>query len=243
MPLLHTINAHLYENLLTKNDSADYLARTISEESLNIKQICEAAVNRGGADMSAPSMEYAVTLFLKEMAYQLCDGFTINTGYFTAGTKIKGVFNSLSETFDKDKHKIFFQFNQGERMRAMIPDIQVNILGAASRGSVIYEVTDMKSGSINNKISPGRNLNIKGAKIKIAGDSPENGIFFVNSVTNNRTIVPADDIIVNKASELIIIIPELEIGSYYLEVTSQYSGSNLLKASRTAGYDKVLSVE
>jgi hypothetical protein len=63
MSLLHTINAHLYENLLTKNDSADYLARTISEESLNIKQICEAAVNRGGADMSAPSMEYAANAF------------------------------------------------------------------------------------------------------------------------------------------------------------------------------------
>lgn len=240
MPLLHTINAHLYENLLTKNDSADYLARTISEESLNIKQICEAAVNRGGADISASAMEYAATLFLKEMAYQL---FTINTGYFTAGTKIRGVFNSLSETFDQNKHKILFQFNQGERMRAMIPDIQVNILGVAEKGSVIYQVTDMKSGSINNIISPGRNLKIKGKGIKLAGDHPDNGIYFVNSATNDKTIVPADDIIVNKASELIIIIPELQTGSYYLEVTSQYSGSNLLKASRTAAYNKVLSVE
>lgn len=46
--------------------------------------------------------------------------------------------------------------------------------------------------------------------------------------------------IISSAGTIVLL---LVTGSYYLEVTSQYSGSNLLKASRTAGYDKVLSVE
>ena len=68
MPILHTIKAQLYENLLSNNTPTDYIARAISEESLNIKQICETAVSRGGADMSALALEHAVAIFLKEMA-------------------------------------------------------------------------------------------------------------------------------------------------------------------------------
>ncbi|WP_221411280.1 DNA-binding domain-containing protein [Empedobacter tilapiae] len=86
--LLHKIKAYLYDNVLTKDNPNDFIARTVSERSLNVKQICEAAVIRGGADVSATAMEHATELFLKEMAYQLCDGFSVNTGYFTAGQKL-----------------------------------------------------------------------------------------------------------------------------------------------------------
>ncbi|SMP91281.1 DNA-binding domain-containing protein [Epilithonimonas pallida] len=64
--ILHKIKAYLYENLLTKDNPNDYIARTVSERSLSVKQICESAVNRGGADISASAMEHATELFLKE---------------------------------------------------------------------------------------------------------------------------------------------------------------------------------
>jgi len=243
MPILHTIKAQLYENLLSNNTPSDYIARTISEESLNIKQICETAVSRGGADMSALALEHAVAIFLKEMAYQLCDGYSVNTGYFTAGTKIRGLFNSLSESYSSDKHNILFHFQQGEKLRAQIPNIEVEVLGIAKSGSAILQIVDISTGSINNLLTPQRNLKIQGRKLKIAGDSTENGIFFVNSLTNERTAVAANDLVVNKAKELIIIIPNLKRGNYQLEVVSQYSGSHLLKRPQVARYDYLLTVE
>jgi hypothetical protein len=60
--ILHKIEAYLYENLLTKDNPNDY-TRTVSERSLSVKQICESAVNRGGADISASAMEHATELF------------------------------------------------------------------------------------------------------------------------------------------------------------------------------------
>jgi len=123
--ILHKIKAYLYDNVLTKDNPNDFTARTISERSLNVKQICQSAVSRGGADISASSMEHATELFLNEMAYQLCDGYSINTGYFTASTTIRGVFDSPSETFNKDKHSIIFRFNQGEKLRAEILNIKL----------------------------------------------------------------------------------------------------------------------
>lgn len=164
MVILHKIKAYLYDNQLTKDNPNDFIASTVSERSLSVKQICESAVNRGGADISASAMEHATELFLKEMAYQLCDGFSVNTGYFTANTQIRGVFDSPSETFNSEKHSILFQFNQGEKLRAEIPNIEINILGVADASSAILQVTDVKSGNINDLLTPGRNLKISGTK-------------------------------------------------------------------------------
>ncbi|MGE4515123.1 MAG: DNA-binding domain-containing protein, partial [Chryseobacterium sp.] len=211
--ILHKIKAYLYDNVLTKDNPNDFTARTVSERSLNVQQICQSAVTRGGADISASSMEHATELFLKEMAYQLCDGFSVNTGYFTASTTIRGVFDSPSETFNKDKHSIIFQFNQGEKLRTEIPGIEVEILGVAEASSVILQVTDVKSGSVNDLLTPGRNLKIVGNKIKVEGEDASVGVFFVNMATDARTIVEESDLVTNNPSEVIVVIPALPAGA------------------------------
>ncbi|SDI47407.1 protein of unknown function [Chryseobacterium taeanense] len=242
--ILHKIKAYLYDNTLTKDNPNDFIARTASERSLSVKQICEAAASRGGADVSASAMEHATELFLKEMAYQLCDGFSVNTGYFTASTTIRGVFDSASETFNKDKHSIIFQFNQGEKLRAEIPNIEVEILSVAESSAVILQVTDVKSGSVNDLLTPGRNLKIVGSKIKVAGEDPSVGIYFVNATTHTRTQVDTSDIVTNNPSEVMVVIPELPSGTYNLEIVTQFSkNSAFLKEPRVALLDKLLTVE
>lgn len=243
MKTQHKIRAYLYDNVLTKNNPNDYTARTVSERSLNVKQICETAVSRGGADMTAAAMEHATELFLKEMAYQLCDGYSVNTGYFTAGTQIRGTFNNPVETFDPQKHSLIFQFNQGQKLRAEIPNVEIEIMGIADASSKISQVSDVYSGSINHTLTPERNLKIKGSKIKVIGNDPNNGIFLINTTNNIRTRIEHQDIVVNRPSELIIIVPTLAAGSYRLEVATQYtSSSKLLKASRIISFDKELIV-
>ncbi|MFY7815282.1 MAG: DNA-binding domain-containing protein, partial [Chryseobacterium taeanense] len=239
--ILHKIKAYLYDNVLTKDNPNDFTARTISERSLNVKRICQSAVSRGGADISAASMEHATELFLKEMAYQLCDGYSINTGYFTASTTIRGVFDSPSEKFNKEKHSIIFQFNQGEKLRAEIPNIEVNILGVAESSAVILQVTDVKSGSVNDLLTPGRNLKIVGSKIKVAGDDPSVGVYFVEVTMQARTKIDSSDIVTNNPSEVIVVIPELLSGIYNLEIVTQFTDSSMLKQPRTALLDKPLT--
>lgn len=240
--ILHRIKADLYPNLLTE-DPNDYVARVKSERTLNVKEICKEAVNRGGAPTTAESMDHNVNLFLKEMAYQLSDGFSVNTGYFTASTLIRGVFNSPAETFNPDKHAILYQFNQGELLRKELASIAVEITGVGDSSISIAEVHDVKTGSVNDLLTPNRNLRIKGYKLKIAGNYRGNGVYFVNQSTGIRTKVEDADIVNNNPAELIIVIPALEVGAYTLEVTSQYSGAVPLKEPRTATLNKPLTVE
>ena len=83
MANLHKIQAQLYDNILTPNPN-DYIARVSSERTLTVRDVCVSAVARGGAKISADDMEYAVNTFHKEMGYNLCDRFAINTGWYTA---------------------------------------------------------------------------------------------------------------------------------------------------------------
>ncbi|HLP05932.1 MAG TPA: DNA-binding domain-containing protein [Paludibacter sp.] len=241
--ILHHIKAILFPNWLTE-DPNDFAARVVTERSLNVSEICSSAVNRGGAATTPEAMEHNVNLFLKEMAYQLCDGYSVNTGYFTAGTLIKGVFHSPDETFDPARHSVIFQFNQGETLRKELANVTVDITGVGDSSIAVAQVTDVKTGSVNDLLTPNRNLKIKGYKLKLAGDNPAVGVHFVNQATSERIKVAEDEIVTNNPSELVIITPMLVAGTYALEVTSQFSGNvTPLKEPRTSTLDKVLTVK
>jgi hypothetical protein len=243
MPTFHKIKAQLYDNALTENPN-DYIARVVSEKSLSVRDIAQLAQSRGGANISAEAMEHAVNLFLKEMSYCLCDGFSINTGYFTVQPSIKGVFNSASENFNREKHSVSFDFHQGSLLRQELANVEVEVSGVADTSCVITQVIDIKSGSVNDLITPNRNLKISGTKIKVIGDNAANGVYFVNQETLERIKVDASDFVINNPSEVIIVIPALAAGMYQVEVVTQYvSGTKqLVQEPRTALLDKTLTV-
>jgi hypothetical protein len=241
--ILHTIKVWLYLNLLTKENPNDYIARVIAERSLTTKDICETAVSRGGADVSAASMEHAVNLFFKEMGYKLCDGYSINTGWFTAGVHVRGIFDSPNETFNPEKHTVSIEFHQGAFLRNELGNITVEVLGVAETGVTIAQVIDVKTGSVNDLLTPNYNLKISGDKLRIAGDNANNGVYFIEQTSGERIKVDAEDIVINNPSELMIMIPSLPSGTYHLEIMTQFSGSSThLKTPRMTTFERELIV-
>ncbi|MDR0698166.1 MAG: DUF4469 domain-containing protein [Tannerella sp.] len=242
MAILHKIKAWLYKNLLTP-DPDDYVIRVMSERTLNVHEICTSSVSRGGADISAAAMEHAVNLFLEEMGYQLCDGFSVNTGWFMARPLVRGVANSPKEQYNREKHTLLFEFLQGTLLRRELENVTLEILGVADVWAVIEQVVDVKTGSINDLLTPNRPLKIAGYKIKIAGDHAANGVYFVNQATAERIKVDGSEIVTNNPSELIVVTPDLESGTYQVEMTTQFAVGSLLNEPRTAIFDKILTVQ
>ncbi|MDR2445746.1 MAG: DUF4469 domain-containing protein [Treponema sp.] len=242
MAVLHTIKAWLYENVLT-DDQNDYTARVSAERALSTRDICQSAVERGGADINAAAMEHAVELFHKEMGYRLCDGFSVNTGWYNASMHIKGVFTSPTEAFDPEKHTVMAEFHQGVELRKELGMVSVSVLGKAESGFFIAQVTDARTGSVNDLLTPGRNAKITGGKLKVEGSDPSCGVYFVNAQDGARVKVDAEDIVENKNAHILIITPALAAGTYHIEITTQYmGGGKLLKEPRTALFDRLLTV-
>jgi hypothetical protein len=168
-------------------------------------------------------MEYAFDLFFKEMGYQLCDGFSVNTGWFTAGPHVRDVANNPKEQYNSEKNTLLFEFHQGATLRRELENVTVEILVVTDTNAVITQVTDMKTASVNDLLTPNRNLKIAGYKIKIAGDHAANGVWFVNRITGERIGVDDSDVVTNKPPELIVVIPPLTKGAYLLEVSNTRS--------------------
>ena len=240
---LHKVKAYLYDNALT-DDPNDLVARVQSERSLSVKDICQTAATRGGADISAEAMEHAVNLWFKEMGYSLCDGFSVNTGWFSANASIKGVFNSPNEHFNSTKHTLLFDFVQGSLLRKEITNVEIEILGVADNNLSVAQVTDVRTGSVNDLLTANCNLRIIGNKMKIVGDNPANGIYIVNTETKARIKINEPDIVVNNPSEIIVLLPAIAPGTYKVEVVTQYSANKRqpLNEPRTAVLDKILTV-
>jgi hypothetical protein len=175
----------------------------------------------------------------------LCDGFSVNTGWFTLSVHIKGVFDKPDEKFDPQKHSVLFEFHQGATLRKELESVAVEIAGMAETGVMIAQVTDMKTGSINDLLTPNRNLKIAGRRVKIAGDSEANGVYFINLNTQKETKVDPTDFVINNPSEVIVVIPTLATGTYQLEISTQYGGNSkqLLHDPRRSKFDKILTVQ
>ena len=171
------------------------------------------------------------------------DGYSVNTGWFTANAQIRGIFGNPAETFNPAKHAVLFRFNQGDLLRKELPNVKVQVMGMGETGIVISHVVDVKTGSVNDLLTPGGTLKIRGGKLKITGDNPRTGVAFENEAGEAIRVDPVD-LIVNNPSQLLVHIPAgMTAGKYRLTICTQYCGSAVpLKEPRSAVYEKPFTV-
>ena len=229
--VMHRIRVKLYPSYLPKVQGA-YLARTNNEASLNIEEVCAALKNRGGFTGSYKELIENVRQFFDEVAYQLCDGYAINTGYFSIHPNVGGTFNSLSEGHNPDKHPIGFRFRPLVPLRRLAKDIVIDIEGLADASGYIDEFVDIDENSTNAIFVPGDQFSISGHKIKIAGDENTCGLFFV-PVEDPTKAVKVMRIADNSPSKIIGIAPDTQFLYNKLEIRTQFSGSGSVTLKNT----------
>ena len=148
-----------------------------------------------------------VFYLLDESAYQLCDGFGLNLRYYSVHPNIGGTFNSEKEAHDPKKNPVSFKFREKLPLRNLVRHIAVEITGIADGNAYIDEFIDRDERSVNGIFAPGDMFCINGNKIKLAGDDPGCGVFFV-PVGDPSKAVKVTRIGENSASTITGIAPE-----------------------------------
>ena len=148
IPELHTIEAVLYPNHLTTSGPGTYVAKNTKEKTLSVEDVCAAMKTRGGFEGSYEDAVMTVKHFFKESMYQLCDGFSINTGWFTINVSFNGVFHSVKEPFTPPRHKVSFNFHTLKTMRDLTSQIEVAINGHMEDSAFISEFKDMEEANL-----------------------------------------------------------------------------------------------
>ena len=228
--VMHRIRVKLYPNYLPKGEA--YIARTDSEASLNIDQVCAALRDRGGFTGDFEDLADYVKQFFNEVAYQLLDGFTVNTGYFSIYPNLGGTFKTVHEIPDPKTHPLTFRFRPLKPLRELAQSTHIIVEGLADTDGYIDEFLDSENASVNGVYEPGNQFMISGHKIKIAGDDPGCGLYFVPTGSGDPP-VKVTRIVENSANKIIGIIPETNWAYCKLEIHTQYSGSSTVFLKNT----------
>lgn len=227
------LKAWLKHNLLTE-DPNDFCATVSGMGSKTLNDIVDE-IMKDGTENKRETIVSLVTRFQEKAMQLVLSGHNVNTGMVYMRPVIKGAI--YDRTWNPEVNSVYVAMNQGMQLREAIIDTKVELLGLSPDMMEFYSLTDMVTGVSDGTLTKGRNAELKGSYIKIAGDHPDCGIFLINTTSGEATKLPAESIVLNEPSRLMLFIPDtLAAGEYELKLTTQYSGGTMLKAPRSATF-------
>ena len=224
-PKKRSIVATLVANMLTERED-DFTANVTYVANRSIEDLCNIAAN-GKSKFTASELLAAHNDLKATAKEELYSGSTVEFGLTNNSLGIDGSFIGPKAKFDPAKNNVTLRSTPIKEVKTDLKGISV-IIGEVVEGlPTITKVTDVFSGEVNTKITPGNTLNGEGKRVKIVGTEGNMvGFFFINSETEAETAVPMTTVSRNDPSYFSFIIPALADGKYYLEIATQYGGSN-----------------
>jgi hypothetical protein len=218
----------LYPNYLPHIEGK-YFAKTASEKTLSVEDVCTELKLRGGYTGSYEDMVEHVKLYNDEAAYQLCDGFAVSNGYYSIHPNVRGMFDKVIMGLLTGHYALDFRFRIHGKLRDLADHIEVFVEGEAESGAVFEEFLDLKSGLVNERATPGGQFVATGNKIKIDGPSPDIGFYFTTQEGTAIKIKVSGALAVNEPHRIVGIIPNLPSGkTWTAAIGTQFSNSSTL---------------
>ena len=226
----NVLKGWLVDNTVTTDNLTDKILQLESSGNATLDDIIDEMLKQD-TGLRIEILRHSISLYNRVVTDLILSGVSVNTGLFYAVAKLTGVVES--GVWNKEKNSIYVAFTQGKELREAIAKTAVNILGEKSNVMYILETEDRKTGLRNGTATAGRNLFVRGAMLKVAGDNEAVGV----TLTDSKGVVTKldDDMLTaNKPSELTLLIPaSLSNGEYTLTVTTQFSTGAVLKSPRS----------
>ena len=225
-----------------KGEDSKFSAQVINSRSYTFEDIANHLI-RHNTGLSS-SVIYGLWEGIKGAVEEfIADGGAINTELFQAHASIRGVFDGLDDGFDGSRHKIRLNLRPGTLLRDVPERLKVKKLISPGT-SYILSVTDVKTGSVNSVLTPGKNLRIIGYQVKIDGYESVCGMYFIPAKSTEQVVkLDASEVVLNKPSQILAVIPKLSKGNWTLRLVTQYSkGKMYLKTPKTITFNASFNV-
>jgi len=232
----------LHDLMLTERKD-DRFGRVVTSKSLNEDDLIKLVLTRR-TDLSATTIKASIELVKEVAITELANGASVKFGLGYFNLTVNGVFIGDNASWDSSQHSLTVNATPTAEVREAVKATSVNVRGMAASGLFVNSVTDVTTGTVNSRLTPGGGVNLSGSRIKIDGSDPEVGIHLINQQTSAVIAIPPTSLLVNEPSKLTFVVPAtLPDGDYKLSVCTQYSPSiKLLSEARTYVFDYVLNV-
>lgn len=234
MPLSYT----LLDNPLTERTD-DFRAAITADTVVDIEFLVKFLAQRG--NISGTQSLAVINELGEALKYFMENGYSIRLPFMQIHYSLSGVFESAADTYDPARHHLNAVVSLGKDLRKVdLTRVPLVKHQASVNQAVISQVLDVGSQKFDSILTPGNMLQVTGNLIKIDGDVPQVGIYFINQETQEETKITF--IATNTPKNLILLLPSLSAGEYKLHLITQYSGSTMLKNAKTIFFDKTLTV-
>jgi hypothetical protein len=239
---IYRVIVKLYSLVFTNRKNERY-GRVLTARSVDEDGLIDIIMKRG-TDLNRSTIRAVLDMLKGVAKEEIANGASVSFGLGYFDLLVNGVFLGDNPKWDPDKHSLHVRIKPSAELRNMLNEIKVEVSGMAQSGIFINLVTDVVSGEENSRLTPGGSVNISGVKIRVAGDSPDNGIRLTEQNSGTVVSIPMSTVAVNEPSKIIFIVPaSLPAGDYKLSITTQFRrGTELLKEPRTYTLDYVLAV-
>lgn len=230
-----------FDNALTERKD-DSTGKVMLNGSVGMEQLARDILPVVG-DVQYETIMGIANRLVEAAIKRLQMGCAVNFGICHARPSVSGPFYGKDPRFNPEINSIGVSISATQGVREAMKSIPVEMAGVAPTGPVINYVTDVKTGEMNGALTPVRNLKIYGVRLMIAGESEQNGVYFVSANEGERVKVDVTDMVDNTPSQLTVLTPDLSAGEWYVEVVTQYSnGKTTVKEPRTYRFEQVLTV-
>ena len=234
------VKVWLRKNGLTP-DPNDMTASVSSTGSVSKEDIIDA-IMADGTEWQRETITGVIDRYHRKIVQLLSESKDVNDGLVYLRLIVLGIFRG--KKYDPTANSVYVTATQGMMLRHMAADLDVEVLGEMPDRINIYQVINMNTRAADGTITRGRNVEIEGSYIKIAGDDPTVGVYLENVDTGDAYKFDDSLIVQNNPAKLMLLIPtNLELGMYRLKVITQYTTSHkLLKVPREAIYGQILTL-
>jgi hypothetical protein len=227
-----TLDYSLTENLLTAAPN-DMMAQPVNVTSYGLSDIIRRILARN-TGLSQVQVTTAFDEVIEECCRIVAEGGGFNTPLVNAQPSIPGVFHSAADAFDPKRHRVKINLTPGTRLKKAAASVKTRKVQMSDPLPFIIEVHDILSGAVNELITPGGVIQIRGGRLKLIAENPENGVFLTG---DSGQAFKLNGIVENKPARLIAMLPaDLPQGTYTLEVRTTLTSSNkeskILKTGR-----------
>lgn len=232
------LTVDLYDNPLTEAPG-DYTGKVRITGTVRNSDIAQEIVKER-TEYRPETIENILRLADVKKREALAAGKSLVDGVGQYMLNISGPFTGKKSDYKSPDNPINVIYTPGAELQKLLGNIYVNA-DIASVGPMVANITDSTTKSVNSLLTPGAPAIITGSTLLVKGDHPSVGVYFTPEAGGEPVKVPL--IVANTKSQIIISIPQLADGQYWLSVTTQAgSGYSLVKEPRTCRFPVLLAV-
>lgn len=233
------LTVDLYDNVLTEKPG-DYTGRIRITGTVRNPDISSRIV-KTRTEYRPETIVNILNLSDQEKIEALSQGKSVVDNFGQYILNITGSFDGKKSDFKSSDNKINVTFTPSVALLKALENIYVNA-DIATVGPMIDSITDSTTGEKNLHLTPNAPAIIAGNTLLLKGEAPSVGVYFTK---DEEGAIPTKVslIVRNTKSEIIIQIPQLAEGQYWLGVTTQAgAGYSLVKEPRSYQFPILLTV-